>query len=350
MLEPIAAALPLPLERLVRDGYLAVQTFFLLSGFVLARSCAETRWNRGSLVRFGIARVARIYPVYLVSLAIVSPFIIDAMLSSGRSLTEKSWLLAAYGFVLQGWTGSMKVGWNTPAWSLSCEFFFYLCFPLLFLWLRNTKRSQMAIAIALALSVPILLEHAKVPPYWKPLHHLADFVMGIAAAQIYGKIVGTWRGKGYWFYVPAALAGAAFLVHPESLYGTPVDLNTVLRPLNAAALIGFGLGGGWAARALAYRAAEYLGKISYSMYILHVPFLWWFNRFASDRLRNSHNIDGVLLYLAVVMLASAAAFEWIEMPANRWMRRKGAGIRRAENPARGPVHERYELSTRPVLS
>ena len=155
----------------------------------------------------------------------------------------------------------MKVGWNTPAWSLSCEFFFYLCFPLLFLWLRNTKRSQMAIAIALALSVPILLEHAKVPPYWKPLHHLADFVMGIAAAQIYGKIVGTWRGKGYWFYVPAALAGAAFLVHPESLYGTPVDLNTVLRPLNAAALIGFGLGGGWAARALAYRAAEYLGKI-----------------------------------------------------------------------------------------
>jgi peptidoglycan/LPS O-acetylase OafA/YrhL len=355
MLEPIAAALPLPLERLVRDGYLAVQTFFILSGFVLARSCTVARWNRASLARFGIARLARIYPVYLVSLAIVSPFILDVMQRPGRSLGEKSGLLAAYGLVLQGWTGSLKVGWNTPAWSLSCEFFFYLCFPLLFLWLKNTKRSQLAVAVALAMVTPIYLNHAHLPPYWKPLHHLADFVMGIAAAEIYGRMERFARLRGYWLYGPAALLGVAFMVYPEVLRGTLVDLNTVLRPLNAAALIGFGLGGGMAARALAHKAIEYLGKVSYSMYILHVPFLWWFNRFAGDRVRE-HHFDGVLLYLTVVLIASTAAYEWIETPANRWMRRKSSGgkrnqsLNRAESPARATDHGDYEIAAQPALS
>lgn len=350
MLEPIAVALPLPLERLVRDGYLAVQTFFILSGFVLARSCTEIRWNRASLARFATARLARIYPVYLVSLAIVSPFILDVMQRPNRSLGQKGWLLAAYAFVLQGWTGSLKVGWNTPAWSLSCEFFFYLCFPLLFLWLRNTKRRQLALAVALSLTVPIFLNHAKVPAYWKPIYHLADFVMGIAAARIYGRLERrSWR-RGYWLYLPALALGMAFMVYPEVLYGTLVDLNTALRPLNAAALIGLGLGGGLAARTLAHKTIEYLGKASYSMYILHVPFLWWFNWFAGERVRTLHRYDGVLLYLAVVTIASVAAFEWIETPANRWMRRKSSGVKRAEIPARSPALDGYELAGQPVLS
>jgi hypothetical protein len=58
----------------------------------------------------------------------------------------------------------------------------------------------------------------------------------------------------------------------------------------------------------------------------------------------------------VVMIASAAAFEWIETPANRWMRGKSSGIknqseiRRAEIPARSPAPGGYELAEQPVLS
>ena len=52
MLEPAALALPGPLYALIRGGYLAVTTFFVLSGFVLSRSYAETRWNRGSLLGY----------------------------------------------------------------------------------------------------------------------------------------------------------------------------------------------------------------------------------------------------------------------------------------------------------
>jgi peptidoglycan/LPS O-acetylase OafA/YrhL len=48
-----------------------------------------------------------------------------------------------------------------------------------------------------------------------------------------------------------------------------------MRPLDVLLLVGFGLSGGWVARALPKRALVYLSKASYSMYALHIPILWW---------------------------------------------------------------------------
>jgi peptidoglycan/LPS O-acetylase OafA/YrhL len=129
LLEPWANGLPAPALQLIRGGYLAVQTFFILSGFVLARTYAHVKWNRRTLGRFFTARFARIYPVYFVSLVVVSPFIIEMLTQPVWTVAQRASLLTNYLFVLQGWTGSLGVGWNTPAWSLSCEFFFYLWFP-----------------------------------------------------------------------------------------------------------------------------------------------------------------------------------------------------------------------------
>jgi peptidoglycan/LPS O-acetylase OafA/YrhL len=181
--------LPFAAQSIFRGGYLAVQTFFLLSGFVLAQSYATTRWNRQSLKRFAIARFARIYPAYLLSLILVSWFVFEFLLKSGRSAAQKAAVVGDYAFVLQGWTGSLNVGWNTPAWSLSCEFFFYLCFPLLFLWLGRGGLTRVLAALGACFVTPILLAHAGVPGIWKPVHHLSDFVAGIAAARIYGVLV-----------------------------------------------------------------------------------------------------------------------------------------------------------------
>src|SRR4051794_22059023 len=76
LLESTALRLPSALYALVRGGYLAVTTFFVLSGFVLARSYAGTRWTGRSLWRYTVGRFARVYPVYALSLAIVVPFMI----------------------------------------------------------------------------------------------------------------------------------------------------------------------------------------------------------------------------------------------------------------------------------
>lgn len=305
MLESAALALPGPLYALVRGGYLAVTTFFVLSGFVLFRSYAAMRWNGQSLLRYGAGRVARVYPVYLLSLAVVAPFI------AADRVPSKPPLLAAHALLLQGWLGPIAVNWNTPAWSLSCELFFYLAFPLAaLLILRTGWRQTIAIAAGTCVLTRVML-FCGIPDEVKPLIHLSDFLMGIAAARVYDLLVVRRRlPRGAWLYLPAGALSVALIARPQ-LLPPGVDLNSALRPLNALLLIGLALGGGIGARALSTRAAVYLGKSSYAMYILHVPILWWFLRW--------HGASPAL-YIALVIGISSLVYGFFEEPANRWLR------------------------------
>lgn len=330
------ATLPVPVQSLIHGGYLAVQTFFLLSGFVLAQSYMSTRWTRPNLMKFAVARFARIYPAYLLSLAIVSWFALEFVLKPGRTAAQKSLILGNYALLLQGWSGTQGIGWNTPAWSLSCEFFFYLCFPLLFLWLQQGSGVRTWAALTASFVTPILLARAGVPSQWKPIHHLSDFLAGIAAAQIYSSIPRSlaalkWFGNS--ICLVALAAGAAFIIHPAVLAGTLMTLNTVLRPLNAALLIGLACGGGFLAWALSNKTVGYLGQVSYSMYILHIPLLWWYSRYTSYRWGTMPPAWTGFLFIALVVAVSIPAFEFVETRANRWIRDWAACRIESPNPA-----------------
>jgi peptidoglycan/LPS O-acetylase OafA/YrhL len=304
--------LPAGAAALIRGGYLAVGTFFVLSGFVLARSYAPARWDRASLFRYGAARFARIYPVYVLSLAVVSPFI------AAEAVPGKAFLLADYGLLLQGWTGRLGVGWNTPAWSLSCEIFFYLCFPAAAFLIRNRWPYVLACA-AVVFVLPEVLMAAGMPDMWKPLVHLSDFLIGISAARAYDLVAQSrFRPRGHWLYLPGAWLSTVLIARPEILRGA-TSLNSALRPLNALVLIGLALGGGSVARALSCRAAVYLGKSSYALYILHVPLLWWYKRMSGGQ--------NALLYIALVVAVSAAVFRFVEEPANRYLRARLTPLR-----------------------
>jgi peptidoglycan/LPS O-acetylase OafA/YrhL len=318
MLEQWSHSMPAVIQRLIHGGYLAVQTFFILSGFVLAQTYASTKWNRESLTKFGMARIARIYPAYILSMLVVGRFVLETMAKPNRTPLQKTALLGDYAFLLLGWMGSLSVGWNTPAWSLSCELFFYLCFPLLFLWLRKAGLPKILLAFVISFVVPIALAHAGVPPTWKPIVHLSDFLGGIAAAGLFSKI--NLRQRGQWLYLPAMAAGIALIAYPEVLTGSLIDLNTALRPLNIIALIGFALSGGYLARLLSTPVAEYLGKASYSLYILHVPLLWWYSRYALHLLGAPPHTTSAVAFITGTVLISMAAYEYVEAPANIWLR------------------------------
>jgi peptidoglycan/LPS O-acetylase OafA/YrhL len=307
MLGAAAMRLPAAIHAFIRGGYLAVTTFFVLSGFVLSRSYASTRWTGKNLLRYGVSRFARVYPVYVLSIALVTPFILM------DRTPGKASLVAAYGFLLQGWMGQLPVGWNTPAWTLSCEIFFYLMFPLAVAlvgganWLKT-----LAVALA-ACCLTRVLWAVGVSDEIKPLIHFSDFLMGIAASCAYDLLL-KWRRRphGAWLYIPGAALGAAFITYPQ-LLPPHVDLNSALRPLNALLLTGFALGGGPAARALSSRVAVYLGKSSYAMYILHVPVLWWWSPPWSATFSGA-------TYLTAVIAVSAGVYYVLEEPANRYLR------------------------------
>ena len=316
MLDAWSRSLPAAADRLIRGGYLAVGTFFVLSGFVLARGYAATAWNRANLLRYGAARFARIYPVYALSLLLVSPFIVSERLPL---LPQKAGLVLNYTFLLQGWTGTLPVNWNTPAWSLSCELFFYLCFPLALVLARHTRWSSILALAALTPFMPELLVRAGVPDFWKPMIHMADFLAGIAAAGAFGRLERR-RLHGAWLYVPAVLASVCLIAAPQHLpFG--LSLNSALRPLNALLLIGLALSGGVPARALSARAVVFFGKASYSMYILHIPVMWWYKRFVPVLFHTPPKTVLGFLFIAVVLIVSSLVFHYVEEPANQWLRR-----------------------------
>jgi peptidoglycan/LPS O-acetylase OafA/YrhL len=307
-LERAAQHLPHPVYAFIRGGYLAVATFFVLSGFVLARSYGSGEWHPERLRRYAMARFARIYPVYALSLALVVPFMI------ADRTPGKPGLIVDYGLLLQGWTGHLPVGWNTPAWSLSCEVFFYICFPLALVALIRVHPAVLAVAACLLTRALFLLG---VRDEWKPLVHFADFLMGMAASSLYDSLKRSrWAGSGDWFYLPGAALGAALIAWPEVL-PKALDLNTALRPLNAILLVGFALGTGLAARLLASPLSVYLGKASYAMYILHIPVLWWLKRWAPH--------ISPAAYVAAVILVSAAVYRYYEEPVSRYLRSQWGG-------------------------
>ena len=305
-LEAALAPLPAPFRAVVHSGYLAVATFFVLSGFVLARTYTQGNWTARGLWRYGVARFSRVYPVYALSLAVMTPFI------AADRTPAKGPLLAAHGFLLQGWLGRLPVNWNTPAWSLSCEIFFYLSFPLAAAALTRAGWPRTLAVAGLACCLTRVLWAAGLPDSVKPLVHFSDFLMGIAASRIFDLLRARPRPPaGRWLYLPAAALGATLIAWPGVL-PSAIDLNTALRPLNALLLIGLSLGGGAAARALSTRGAVYLGKASYAMYILHVPLLWWYLRMGRG--------FSPALYIAAVIAVSAAVYRLIEEPANRYLR------------------------------
>jgi peptidoglycan/LPS O-acetylase OafA/YrhL len=191
--------------------------------------------------------------------------------------------------------------------------FFYLLFPLAAVWMQGAGwRKTLAVA-----AVTCCLTHAMwaagISDGTKPLIHMADFLMGIAASCAYDLLLASpRRPAGAWLYGPGLALGAALIAYPAVL-PQPIDLNSALRPLNALLLIGFALGGGVAARVLSTRVAVYLGKSSYAMYILHVPLLWWYSRWTKQ-------FSGAM-YIAAVIAVSALVYGLIEEPANRYLRR-----------------------------
>jgi peptidoglycan/LPS O-acetylase OafA/YrhL len=324
MLEPWAQALPLPLATLIRAGYLAVATFFVLSGFVLARSYSSTRWTRASLLRYGANRLARIYPVYALSVLIIAPIMFaDPHPLVSAAGPSKAGLIADYVLVLQGWAGALPVHWNTPAWSLTCEIFFYLCFPLaVFFMARMGWRATLLTGIA-ACIFPHVAASLGMPDAWKPLVHFPDFVIGIATANVYPMLARKRAliGRGYLLYLPAIALALPIIADPDCLGGS-MSLNTALRPLSALLLGGLALGGGLAGNALSRPLAVELGHASYAMYILHIPMLWWYKRWIPPVFHTVPSTWLAVAYVGLVIVLSAAVFRYFEQPANRYLRRR----------------------------
>jgi len=174
----------------LHTGYSAVSVFFVLSGFVLAYNYnLELTAVQPRLQRFLTARFARIYPAYAIALLLLLPLGAYRFFMGIRTPDDR-WSLLMGVLLLQAWVPKTALTWNFPAWSLSAEAFFYLCFPYLGLLLARVRKAQsiflLMIAVwALAVAAPLVTVWLSVPGFgdnyprqWQPS---ADEAIGFTA-------------------------------------------------------------------------------------------------------------------------------------------------------------------------
>jgi peptidoglycan/LPS O-acetylase OafA/YrhL len=304
-----------PVQHLLDNGWVAVALFFILSGFILSYTYSHNITGRGSRARFWVARFARIYPVYLLSLLLDIPFTEATLPNKLAVLT----MVQCWNPLRSWWSGA----WNLPTWTLSCEAFFYLAFPFLLPAIQKvSNRILQGMAIALLLLIVFGHTMTNWPAAWLhtlwiplPLLRLPEFLLGIAAGTLFLRNYRLSFGS-----VTATVTIAAILFIELTITGPWISLLVlpyILLIYSLAQEQGF-----WA-RILNAPALVFLGGASYAIYLLQMPVRSWTHVFLSG----NHRIDGVDAFLSPLILIgfSCLVFRYLEEPTRRWIKKVFTG-------------------------
>ncbi|GAA3746758.1 acyltransferase family protein [Terriglobus aquaticus] len=322
-----------PANNILQHGYLTVDLFFVLSGFVMALNYGKLfaqGFSRHAYAGFLWRRIARVYPLYLVMT--VTAFII---FSTGLVVFRPEhplWrLLISNLLMVQAW----GVDWSLdfPGWSISTEWAAYLLFPVLF---AVTMKRRWGAAIAagcasLAALGALCLYVGPLAPrepanallnlwfYFDGLpvvRCLAGFTLGILTFRVFGTGWGQRFARHQVTAVTLILVLLAMLVVPKTDFAIVALFPLLILSLAADATA--------PARALTSRPLYFLGEISYSVYLVHGLIAPWVIDLAAYL--PSHHVGHPRLVaaafgIAATSLVSVAAYRWIEVPGRRWGRK-----------------------------
>jgi peptidoglycan/LPS O-acetylase OafA/YrhL len=313
-----------PQKQIINHGYLAVDFFFLLSGFVVAYAY-DDRWDRMSVLGFFKRRLIRLQPMVVMGSVIGAALFAFQDYSIfpkyGNSSLSHVVIVMVLGFVMIPLPKSADVrGWdeiyplNGPAWSL---FYEYVANALYALGLR--KLSNRSLGILVALSACALIYLAVFGPRGDLIGGWAldasgiqigmsrvmfPFFAGVLLMRLGGRI-----RVPYAFAVSSALLIVALCL-PRFGGTDHLWLNglyeagcvIVLFPLIVA--IG---AGDRAADGPSVRLARFFGALSYPLYITHYALIYIFTGWAVDRKIPAPQgaVVGIGVFIATVVIAYA---------------------------------------------
>lgn len=349
----IAPDSPLTAHSLASNGYLAVDFFFVLSGFIIAYASDGLLCKWRAAAAFQLRRAMRLFPLHLVTLA--AALGIELWLWSlaipGTTAFERNdgTALLANLFLMQAFVGE-KLTYNLPAWSISVEFVTYAVFACLTVLVPARWLPWCALAIVAGSGAFLLqLEDLDVIQWDGFVRCLFSFFMG----AIVFRLSRLWRA-------PAALAVLALgsvVVLMCVRTGDGVS-DMIFPPLFALCILALVASGpSRLKRLLEWRPLVVLGSLSFGVYLWHTLVFWvvgWSlgNALGArpDLMPEFHVILATgtpgqqtvvfLVGLGVTLWLSAVSYRLIERPAQRWARRQhfltlddSTGARAAESPA-----------------
>ncbi|WP_296167483.1 acyltransferase [uncultured Brevundimonas sp.] len=320
--------LPKAASGLIANGYLWVDFFFILSGFVIHhayrdRLASGPRWR--STVDYYRARFFRIYPLHLILTGVlVLTVVVAGALAPG--LKDGSWdaffkpsALLANLLMFHAMTPGAGLTWNIVSWSIAAEWWVYAVAPLLIPLLAGggTKASWacMGLGCVILVSLYILIgrDTLDITYDWGVIRGLGGFLIGLGLYRISDAVQ---RQPGWMADAIAAMAllGLGWVMQ--------TDANDLLAiaPFVLLVLVGT-CREGLFHKFLRQRIPIYLGRISYSIYLVHglVFMLFWFGAPALGlTFRHPAAAWGFALVFGGLTIGLAAlTYRYIEQPGQR---------------------------------
>jgi len=331
------------LAPVINCGAQGVDLFFILSGFVLTWNYLDRMGESFSMkatLHFLWLRLARVWPVYVVTLHLALAWIIFT-LYVGHLPSPVADQLSAVSYarqvlLVQLWFQPFFDGssWDGPAWSISAEWLAYLLFGVVVLAIfriaRATRvRGLLWLAVAACLPPTLLLlatGHFYTPWSWLP-RIVMQFTAGALACAAVRKMQLSEAGQrraGYLSVVLCAgIIGILYFLdaYPVAKVSDSSGLVDVLFvPLVASLAVGIGS----LPRLLSTQIMVYGGYISFSLYMVHeiVHTAWnWFTAQFEIILTPSWSAKLIMVgVFAVAFLGAVLLYHFVEEPARIWMR------------------------------
>lgn len=319
----------------VAKGYLGVELFFVLSGFILSHVyMAAAGEKRFSYRGFLWARIARVYPLHLATLlGVIGLGVAATVAGVGMDANVLGWkTLPAHLTMTHAWGVTDAATFNHPSWSISAEWFAYLAFPAFaFVFWRMRERPWMAVLGAVAGMAALYIAFQRLAGFpltqatfhWGALRIVPCFALGCALYLVYRRAPLPRAGLLALAFLVLMGAGAFLGAWDGFTVMMAGGLILALASLDNARA-------GW----LASRPAVYLGEISYSVYMVCVPWkLLSVNALARVTGAEDKTFPLVvwLALVAGVVVTAAITYHLVEKPARTWLRALPARRKAARN-------------------
>lgn len=306
-------------------GYLSVDFFFILSGFILAYKYEDAIAVKAiSLVRFALRRWMRLWPVFFISLLLlmwIQPYV-------DYRNNPAFWNEFFIQILLLSSLLMLKSPWNGPTWSVSVEWVVNIAF---FIWTRLFGKLPLIILILLlVVNIGYMLSISSktnlfIP--WSPIYNfpiargLAGFIMGIVLFRLHMKLPCLPAWALHALEAILILLIATTCAFNSSLHGYYRDYAYLLIVFPALIMLAL-YKKSWTCRIFSLKPVVGLGTISYSLYCLHLPLGELFRRY--DRTIDwwPEIVPRGILFMAFLILCSFLCWLLVERPARRLLKAK----------------------------